>query len=187
MLLLLAIPLGLLIGYGLGGRLSRLIHLRFRWIALIPVALAIQLLIFPWFFDAPVFPYATSALHLLSYGLIFLWLAANLRYAPMGLIGLGALANLIVIVANGGRMPASVKALQAAGATIEATALLENGSVANVVLMSDATRLNWLGDILHVPSWMPFATAFSIGDAILFTGLVWLIARGMKTRDKGPR
>ena len=187
MLLLLAIPLGLLIGYGLGGRLSRLVHLRFRWMALIPIALAIQLLIFPWFFDAPVFPYGTSALHLLSYGLIFLWLAANLRFPPMGLIGLGALGNLIVIAVNGGRMPASVTALQSAGAIVEATTLLEKGSVANVVLMSDTTRLNWLGDTLHVPSWMPFATAFSIGDAILFAGLVWLIARGMKTHDKEPR
>jgi len=187
MLLLLAIPVGIIFGSMFGGRLSHLAQLRLRWMGLIPIALVIQLVIFPWFFRAPLFPYATASLHLLSYGLICLWLLANLRVLPMAAIGLGALCNLAAIAANGGRISASATALRAAGATVEASALVEQGSVANVVLMSDATRLNWLGDILYVPSWMPFATAFSIGDAILFVGLVWLIARGMKGHGKESR
>ncbi len=187
MLLLLAIPVGLVAGYAFGGRVSRLVQLRFRWAGLIPLALTIQLMIFPWFFRAPLLPYATTSLHLLSYGLICVWLLINLRLLPMGLIGVGALCNLVVIASNGGRMPASVAALRAAGAVVEADTLIESGAVANVVLMSDATRLNWLGDILYVPSWMPFATALSIGDAILFAGLVWLIARGMKGHGKESR
>jgi len=184
MLLLLSIPIGLVAGYLTGGRFSRLVHRHFRWTFLIPIAVLIQFLIFPWFFRAPLFPYATSALHLLSYVLVGVWLAANLRFRPMVVIGVGALCNLAVIAANGGRMPASEAALRAAGAFVEADALVEGGTVANVILMSETTRLNWLGDILHVPSWMPFATAFSIGDAILFLGLVWLIAKGMKDEGK---
>lgn len=187
MLLLFSIPVGLLIGYTCRGRLSRLVELRFRWMGLIPIALIVQLAIFPSFFRTPLFPYATTSLHFLSYGLICLWLLVNLRVLPMAVIGLGALCNLVAIAVNGGRMPASATALTAAGATVAAEELIDRVFFANVVLMSDTTRLNWLGDVLHVPSWMPFATAFSIGDAILFVGLVWLIARGMKGRGKEPR
>lgn len=185
MLFLAAIPIGILIGLAFGGRPSRLVRLRLRWIGLLAASLVIQLLIFPSFTPEAIFPYATTALHLLSYALVCLWLAVNHRMGRTLLLGIGAICNLAVLAANGGYMPASIRALEAAGQTGTAQHLAEHGTYANIVLMSDTTRLNWLGDVLHLPSWMPLATAFSIGDVLIFAGLIWLIARGMKQDGRG--
>ncbi|MDW8141596.1 MAG: DUF5317 family protein, partial [Candidatus Bipolaricaulota bacterium] len=53
--------------------------------------------------------------------------------------------------------------------------LLSTGRSGNVILMSDQTKLNFLGDIFWLPAWVPGASAFSIGDAILALGIIWLL------------
>jgi hypothetical protein len=183
MLFLVAILIGLVVGLLCGGRLSHLARLRLRWLWLVPLSLVIQLLIFPLFSEAPLLPYATAPLHVLSYALAGLWLIVNLRVIPLVVIGIGALANFLVVAANGGRMPASIAALRAAGWSTTADHLASQGRYGNVVLMGETTRLNWLGDYLYLPSWVPFSTAFSVGDVLVMVGLVWLIARGMLTND----
>jgi len=183
MLFLVVILIGLVVGLLCGGRISHLARLRLRCLWLILISLAIQLLIFPLFSEAPLLPYATAPLHVLSYALAGLWLIVNLRVIPLAVIGIGALANFLVIGANGGYVPASIVALRAAGWATTADHLVSQGRYANVVLMGETTRLNWLGDYLYLPSWIPFSTAFSIGDVLIMVGLVWLIARGMLTND----
>jgi hypothetical protein len=183
MLFLVAILIGVVAGLLRGGRLSHLARLRLRWLWLVPLSLVIQLLIFPLFSEVPFLPYATAPLHVLSYALAGLWLIVNLRVIPLAVVGIGALANLLVVAANGGRMPASTAALRAAGWATTADHLVSQGRYGNVVLMGETTRLNWLGDYLYLPSWIPFSTAFSIGDVLIMVGLVWLIARGMVTND----
>ncbi len=183
MLYLVALVVGLVIGFLRGGRLSHLTRLRLRWLWMIPVALAIQLLIFPLVSGEPLLPYATVPLHLLSYAVVGLWLIVNLRVLPLVVIGVGALANFVVVAANGGRMPASTTALRAAGWLTTADSLVSQGEYGNVVLMGEMTRLNWLGDYLYLPEWVPFSTAFSIGDVLIMVGLAWLIARGMVANE----
>jgi hypothetical protein len=183
MLFLAAILIGVVIGFLCGGRLSHLARLRLRWLWLVPISLVIQLLIFPLFSEAPLFPYATVPLHLFSYALVGLWLIVNLRMIPLVVTGVGALANFLAVAANGGRMPASVSALQRAGLEHAATQLGQHGVYANGILMGDGTRFNVLGDWLYLPGWMPFATALSLGDVLIMVGLVWLIARGMVAND----
>lgn len=183
MLYLVAILLGLVVGFLRGGRLAHLVRLRLRWLWLIPLALGIQLLVFPLFSDAPLLPNATVPLHVVSYALAGLWLIINLRVIPLVVIGVGAVANFLVVVANGGHMPASATALRAAGWVTTADQLVSQGRYHNVVLMGETTRLNWLGDILYLPSWVPFSAVFSVGDVLIMAGLVWLIARGMVTNE----
>ena len=180
MLYLIAILIGLVIGLVRGGRPSHLAQLRLRWLWLVFLALVIQLLIFPLFSESALLPYGTAPLHLLSYAILMVWLAMNLRVLPMGVLLLGATCNLITIASNGGYMPASVTALQRAGLGHAADRLLQGNVVANVILMAPSTRVNTLADWLYVPGWIPFATVFSIGDVLIMVGLVWLIARGMK-------
>lgn len=183
MLYLVALLTGLAIGFLGGGRLSHLVRLRLRWLWLVPVALAIQLLIFPLFSGKPLLPYATEPLHVLSYALVGLWLIVNLRVTPLIVISAGALANFLVVAANGGRMPASLTALKAAGWSATADLLVSQGVYGNVVRMDEMTNLNWLGDWLYLPERIPFATAFSVGDVLIMAGLAWLIARGMVAND----
>ena len=180
MLFIAAILIGVLIGYLRRGRISHLASLRLRLLALIVVATLIQVLIFPLFGERALFPYATTFFHLLSYGLVFLFLAFNYRLLPIVLIGCGAILNLLPIAFNGGYMPSSHAALSRAGGAEIAARLVDEGQVGNVVLMSDQTRLNILGDFLYLPEQVPLAAAFSLGDLVIALGIAWLIARGMR-------
>ena len=183
MIFLYALLIGLVIGILRGGRISRLPSLNLRALWLIPTALVIQLLIFPLFTREPIFPYATTPLHIVSYVLVFIWLVSNLRVVPLIPIGSGAIANFLVIAVNGGYMPSSITALRRAGLNVTAEHLLQASTYGNVIRMGTETRLNVLGDWLYLPHWIPSATAFSIGDLLIIIGIVWLVARGMKGHD----
>jgi hypothetical protein len=181
MLLLSFIPFGLLIGFLSGGTLSNLGNLKLRWLPLVFPSLAIQWLIFPLFSGSALISVGNEALHLLSYALLAVWIVINVRVLPIALVGAGAACNFAALVANGGLMPASSEAIQRAGLVNLADVLVQEGSYANLVLMSPDTHLNALGDILFVPEWIPFSTAFSIGDVLIMLALGWLIVRGMRS------
>ena len=184
MLFFFVIPIGLLIGLLSGGRLSGLGKLQLRWLPLVFIALVIQLLIFPLFTSTAILPVAKAPLHILSYVLLAIWIAANVRIAPMVLLSLGAICNFSVLLANGGLMPASINALQRAGLSSLADWLMNEGVYANLIRMSSSTRLNFLGDILYLPKWIPFSAAFSIGDLLIMLALIWLIVKGMRIDGK---
>ena len=180
MILLWGAVLGVLLGWVTGGRLRNLERLQLRWGWLILASLAIQVLIFPLGPADPLLPYATVPLHFLSYGLLALFLGLNLRHWPLGLLALGLAANLVVIAANGGYMPASAEALRRAGMDEVAQTLLTQGRLGNVVLMGEGTRLNFLGDWLWLPRWVPFSAAFSLGDFLIGLGLTLFFPYGMR-------
>ncbi len=184
MFVLVFVPLGILVGYLSGGRLSGLGKLKLRWLPLVLVALILQLLIFPLFADDAIVPVASGLLHILSYGLLALWIVLNLRMVPVALLGIGAACNLSALLANGGLMPASVTALQRAGYAEIAQRLIEDGAYSNLILMSADTRWNALGDVLFVPEWIPLSSAFSIGDTLIMFALGWLIVKGMRIDAK---
>ena len=87
------------------------IPLRAGW--MLPVALGAQVLVVN---VAPSLPHVVGAtVHLLSYALIAWFLALNLGLAGMPLVAAGTAANAVTIALNGGVLPASPSALQAAG------------------------------------------------------------------------
>jgi len=178
------IPIGLLIGFLSGGRLSGLGKLRLRWLPLVFIALVIQLLIFPLFTSTAVLTFGEAPLHILSYVLLAVWIAVNIRVTPIVLLSIGAICNFSALIANGGFMPASITALQRAGFHDLAERVLQEGVHANLICMSSSTRLNFLGDILYLPEWIPFSAAFSIGDLLIMLALIWLIVKGMRIDGK---
>lgn len=180
MLFLSAVLLAVVLGYAFGGRLKNLGALHVRYVGLVMIALVIQLLVFPLFSDRPIIPFGTTAFHTLSYVLVFAFLVFNLKLWPLLAVGAGALLNVVVIAVNGGRMPVSMDALEATGAVTMVQYLTDSPIYGNVVRMSDATRMNFLGDVLYFPEWFPLATAFSAGDVLIIIGLVWLIVKGMR-------
>ena len=88
----------------------------------------------------------------------------------------------MVIAANGGYMPASAQALRQAGMEEVAQTLLSQGRLGNVVLMGEATKLNFLGDWLWLPGWVPLSAAFSLGDLLIGLGLTLFFPYGMRRR-----
>lgn len=181
---LLIVPIGLIIGFAAGGRLSGLGKLPLRWLGLLLPALLIQLLIFPSFTARAILPFATAPLHILSYSLLAVWILVNIRLLPILALGVGAACNLLVLLANGGFMPASIHALQQSGQLFLAERLMNEGTHSNLILMSASTRVNFLGDILFIPKWIPFSSAFSIGDLLILLALIWLIVKGMRIDGK---
>ncbi len=179
MVLLWAILLGLLIGLVRHRGLSHLAELKLRAGWLVLLAMLTQILILPLGQGAkPLISWGMEYLHIGSYLLLLLFVAINYREKALWLMALGMLSNFIVITANGGHMPASLEALRAAGRTATVERLLTEGVSGNVVLMSTQTKLNFLGDIFWLPSWVPFANAFSIGDLLLALGVIWILGRG---------
>lgn len=172
MLLLWSVPIGIVIGYLRGGRLSRLAQIELRGAWLILLALLIQLLIFPIWGRVPLIRFGTQYFHLISYGLLLVFVILNWREWGILAMGLGMASNVLVIAANGGYMPTSPELLRAAGLIEAAEKLKQMGTYANNVLIGPKTHLSLLGDIFYVPAWVPFANVFSVGDALLALGLI---------------
>lgn len=158
-LVVLAVPL-------LGGRLSRLADLRLRALPALWASLVLQVLVIEVLPD--VVPHDVAAgLHLVSYGLAGLFLLRNLDVPGMAVVAVGGGLNAAAILANGGVMPATARAVRVAG--------LELGDEFSNSDVSSGSPLWWLGDVFAVPASWPFSNVFSIGDVVLLLGAVALV------------
>jgi hypothetical protein len=177
MFILYAIPIGIGIGYLLGGRLDRLATLRLRWAPLILAGLAIQVAIFT---DAGgrLAGDAGPAIYTASTALVFVAVLRNVTIPGVALIAVGAGCNLAAIVANGGWMPADPAALAAIGGA--------GGGYTNSVLVPEpAMRL--LTDIFALPAWLPLANVFSLGDVCIGLGVALTIVLAMRAPTPAAR
>lgn len=173
MFMLYGLLLGLLIGFATGGRPARLGHLQFRWGALAMIGLAIQLVLF----SSPLTNSFGDAAPLIYVGSTLLVLAAVLRNAALpglALVAVGATSNLIAIIGNGGFMPATPGALAALGKRAP------EGYSNSAVVADPVAPL--LTDIFALPTWLPFANVFSIGDVFITAGIAVAVAWGMHMR-----
>ena len=181
MLLLYALPIGLLAGLAAGGSIGRLADLRIRLAPLAIGGLLFQLLLFSpplsglLVADVPIGPglYVGSTLVVLAA------LIANVGRPGFAIILVGASLNLLAIVANGGVMPAAPEAW----AALHGANGVPEGVLTNSTLASAATRLAILGDVFSVPRPLPFANVFSIGDVLIAVGGAVFIARSMSARS----
>lgn len=173
MFILYAIPVGLLLGLVRGGRLGSLADLRFEWGWLVMAGLVAQVALF----SEPVGRVvggATPILYVVSTALVLAAVLRNWRLPGLRLVALGAISNLVAIIANGGYMPADPGALALAG--MDASIQYSNSIVTNQPVLAPLT------DIFAMPDWMPFANVFSIGDLLIGAGIVVAIAAGMARR-----
>jgi hypothetical protein len=176
MFVIYALPFGLLLGLVLGGRLSGLASLNFRWAWLAIAGFATQVVLF----SGPVSERIGDAGPLVYVGSTAMVLAsvvANIRIPGMALVALGAAFNLAAIVANGGYMPAS----PAAAAAIGRDPI--TGYSNSVVMSSPALEI--LTDIIPLPPWLPFANIISIGDMLIGAGIAVVIAVAMRSARRG--
>jgi Family of unknown function (DUF5317) len=170
---------GLLVGALLGGRLEALAGLRIRWWWLVFLAIALQVAAFP----SGVLPWSTpdgfaSALWVGSYAVLGAVIVRNVRIPGVALVGLGTLCNVVAIVANGGHMPVTRGALDAAGLSYE----LRNNSIS----LADP-HLSLLVDRWAVPGWLPLGNVYSICDVLIGVGILAAIVIGMRPRIVRPR
>lgn len=177
--LLWAVAIGLVLGYLRRGRLGNLAELRLRGLWLLLPPLVLQFLIFPVGSRGPLIAWGTPYGHILSYLFLLAFVLWNRRYPEILVMGIGLFLNFLAIAANGGYMPASAEALRRAGLESVVQGLEAGTRSGNTVLMTSATRLNFLGDWLYLPAWVPLSSAFSVGDVLLGFGAALFLARRM--------
>jgi hypothetical protein len=163
-----------------GGHLQRLAEIKLRCLWSAPLALALQVLIVTIAPDGHRSIHV--AIHLGTYALAGLFLWANRRVAGMCVIATGALLNTLAIVINGGVMPASATAQRLAGM------IVPRGQFENSTHLAHP-HLLWLGDVIPVPG--PLPNVLSIGDCIIFVGMLVLLHRtcsdGIRSRAVSVR
>lgn len=173
MFLLGAIPVGIVVGFLLGGRAGGLQELRFRWAPLALGGLVAQVLLFTET-GGRLAGDAVPALYVASTAAVFVAVARNLRMPGMPIVALGAILNLAAIISNGGRMPADIGALRLAGFD-------GPGDYTNSVVLADPA-LRPLTDIYALPAGFPSANVFSVGDVLIAVGIAAVIALAMRRR-----
>jgi hypothetical protein len=173
MFILYAVPIGILAGYLIGGRLEALGNVRLRWVPLALIGLATQVVLF----TEPLGTWPTGlvpAVYQLSTVFVFAAVLRNLAVPGVPIIGVGAGCNLAAIVANGGWMPADPAALASVGG-------LPTGASNSIVVSQPA--LQPLTDLFALPAWLPLANVFSIGDVLIGIGVATTIALAMRGRS----
>jgi Family of unknown function (DUF5317) len=171
--LALGVLLGLLAALVVGASWRGLSETQLRLAPLCLLGMALQML-FVARIDAVIAPLAAfgSALHVLSYLLVFVFLLANWRVTGVPLLLLGGLLNFAAIAANGGQMPRAIPPSDPAG-------------FHNVVAMDENTRLAFLGDWITAPN----GQLYSIGDLLIFAGgavTAYRLARARRANHSPP-
>lgn len=176
MFMLYAVLIGLVAGLLVRGSLARLATLEFRWGRLAVLGLLLQVVLFA---D----PVSTAVgdlgvpLYLLSMVLVLAAIVANRRITGLPIVAAGAALNLLVIVANGGYMPASADAYAAGGLEVPE-------GYSNTRLVAQPV-LAPLGDVIGLPAWLPMSNVISVGDLLIAFGTSAAIVVAMRRGSPG--
>ena len=171
MFILYAIPIGIVAGWLAGGRLERLSTVRIRWAPVALLGLAVQVALFS---D----PFASSVrevgppIYVASSAAVLVAVVRNLDLPGIAIVAIGAGCNLVAIVANGGYMPADPAALASIGGL--GPGYSNSEAIANPALQP-------LTDLFALPTWVPFANVFSVGDVLIGVGVAVAIVAGMRS------
>jgi hypothetical protein len=106
----------------------------------------------------------------------------NLKQEGFKYIMFGILLNVVVMAANGGRMPVDpVSAQILSPADYPALAA---GQYGKHLLISAGTHLNFLGDIFFLSKPYPRPIIISLGDILLTIGVIMFIYRNMVSKER---
>jgi Family of unknown function (DUF5317) len=160
--------LGLLSPLFTGGKMRRFGLVRLRQAVILPIALFTQVVIIE------VIPHANhaalSAVHVATYVAAGWFVWVNRAIPGLWIIALGATSNGVTIAINGGTLPASRAALNAAGIHPKAGEFLNSGVLAH-------PHLSFLGDVFAIPDRFPLSNVFSVGDTLIVIGVFWAAQR----------
>ena len=157
-----------------GGRLRYIENFHLKALLLGVGAFVVQLLIFTSRGES-LLGALLPGIYVLSLLMLLGFLLVNRRVFGVPILLVGLMLNVLVIGSNHGRMPADPQALVATGQGSHAEELLRNGTAANVVLMSDQTHLNFLGDHIVLPFLGDMGSAYSVGDLVALAGEAALV------------
>lgn len=174
-MIVIGIILGLVGGLLGGGSIGRLIDVRLRWVGLIFLALALRIGTQVAIANGiEVADTLRLPLYAGAFGLLIAGLWPNRHHPGLLAVAVGAAANGVAIVANGGWMPVWPPALAAVGMGAEQLDASFYRLLAEDFGVEFFLRAGPLADIIPVP--IPLLTnVSSIGDTLIAAGLGWFI------------
>jgi hypothetical protein len=168
-----ALAIGVVGGLVIHGRIDNLARLRFRWAWLVVAVLLVRgaILLTPLrHFDGVQYLYLAALTALVAWAV---WQIELVR--GIWLIAAGSALNLVVVAANGARMPVAPEL---------AGPLVHSGNLGQYTLMTAQTNLSWLADWIALPG--PIGRlgpeAYSPGDVVVAVGIAVVIALAMRSR-----
>jgi hypothetical protein len=178
MILLSAVIVGLMVGWFramVSGRQLAPAQPRYGWLAL--AAFVLQGIAFSFHPIRQWIPDSAAALLLIiSQAVAVIFFAANGKNPGFAFAALGVGLNLLVIVVNGGFMPISPETVTSLNPDAPAGSWQIGerlGWGKDVILPVSSTRFWFLSDHLMLPTWFPYRVAFSWGDLLMATGVMW--------------
>jgi len=161
--------MGLLLGWGFGGALRNVAHLRVGLWWMYPVGLALQVVPVPRF-ETGTARYLPLAVLLFSYVVLISVTAINWQLRGFPVILVGLVLNLVPIALNQG-MPVSGAAVRAVSGSVDDVPTDRGGKHH---LATDQDRVRFLGDV--VPIRAPFREVVSAGDLVMWLGAAVFLA-----------
>jgi Family of unknown function (DUF5317) len=167
------IILSFIVGFLRKGNLKAMAKLKLKWGWVFPLLLVIQFLIFAFQNDIEMLGQASGYIYIVVYILGMLFLFMNRHHKGFTLILIGVFLNFLVMAVNGGRMPVSLEA--AAVLDPEYLKALKEGLYAKHAILTESTKLGFLGDIIPLTDPYPRTQIISIGDVIMNIGIFFFI------------
>lgn len=180
MVLVAAVIIGSLLGIGrawVNKREYRVFDLKVPWLVLL--AFIPQFLIFYLPSTRSRIPETTASILFVSSLIVLIAFSLlNIRKTSFWPVTAGFLLNVVVILANRGWMPISPQTAQKilpAGSVDVLQIGQRIGYSKDILLTREETRFWFLSDRLTLPQWVNYGVAFSVGDLLLFIGVIWLL------------
>lgn len=152
-----------------GGKVGRLADVRIEHAWSVIAALGLQIMVITVMPDAH--PGALASAHVVSYGFAGYFLWVNRAIPGLVILGTGWAMNALVILLNGGVMPAAERLAAAGSRGTDASGFLNSQPLAS-------PRLSVLGDNFSLPQAWPLHNVFSLGDVFIalgaFVALHWI-------------
>jgi Family of unknown function (DUF5317) len=156
-----AAVLGAVFGQLTGGKVTNLARIRFRWPWVVIAVIAIRAIVLLTPLNSVE---GAQYLYVVALAAIVAWTAWHVkRVRGIWVISAGAALNLIVILANGGRMPVAPEL---------ATSMAGRSTVGQYTIMGSQTNLNILGDWIKLG---PIPQAYSFGDVLIALGIAIVV------------
>ena len=169
------VVLGLVLGVSAGGRLMRLVDVRLRWVGLIFLALILRIGTQVAIADGiQIADTLRLPLYAAAFGLLIAGLWPNRTQPGITAVIVGAAANGLAVIINGGWMPVWKPALDAVGMTSGDLNTAFHRLLPPDFGLEFFLRGGPIGDIVPIP--IPLLTnVASIGDVFISAGLAWFI------------
>lgn len=183
LLLVAILGIGLLLGWGFGGRLRNLGTVRIHLWPLALIGLVLQMVPLPRL-EGTLQVVLPVGMVLLSFAILLFFVAVNWRLRGFLVIATGVLLNAVVIAANQG-MPVSEYAVRQSGQEGAIRELI-SGDDPKHHLAGEEDVLLPLADVIPVAS--PFNIVVSVGDVVSYVGAaVFLAASMIGLGERRPR